>query len=119
MNADRCAEFYQYVFELKPVNKAASAPGHHLTDGRVMLSILPWSIPIFADIGIKRPGPDHIGFKVEDIDAAYDSLVKRGAHFEAKPMLVAPMETHDLWLAEFRDSENNVLALMCEKAKEK
>lgn len=27
------------------------------------------------------------------------------------------METHDLCLAEFRDSENNVLALMCEKAK--
>jgi hypothetical protein len=25
--------------------------------------------------------------------------------------------THDLWLAEFRDSENNVLALMCEKPK--
>jgi hypothetical protein len=27
------------------------------------------------------------------------------------------MQTYDLWLAEFRDSENNVLALMCEKAK--
>jgi hypothetical protein len=25
--------------------------------------------------------------------------------------------THDLWLAEFRDSENNVLALMCENRK--
>jgi len=36
-------------------------------------------------------------------------------HFETKPMLVAPMATYDLWLAEFRDSENNVLALMCEK----
>jgi len=37
--------------------------------------------------------------------------------FETKPTLVAPMATHDLWLAEFRDSENNVLALMCEKPK--
>jgi hypothetical protein len=27
------------------------------------------------------------------------------------------MATHDLWLAEFRDSENNLLALMCEKPK--
>jgi hypothetical protein len=27
------------------------------------------------------------------------------------------MATHDLWLAEFRDSENNVLALMREKPK--
>jgi catechol 2,3-dioxygenase-like lactoylglutathione lyase family enzyme len=68
MNAERCAEFYAYVFELKPVNNNA-APGHHLTDGRVRLSILPWSIEIFANMGIKRPGPDHIGFKVENIDA--------------------------------------------------
>ena len=34
-----------------------------------------------------------------------------------KPMLIAPMPSYDLWLAEFRDSENNVLALMCEKEK--
>jgi hypothetical protein len=32
-------------------------------------------------------------------------------------MLVAPMATHDLCLAESPDLENNVLALMCEKPK--
>ena len=31
------------------------------------LLILPWSIPIFEDMAIKRPGPDHIGFRVENI----------------------------------------------------
>jgi predicted enzyme related to lactoylglutathione lyase len=71
----------------------------------------------------ERPDLDHpssiLYFKVEDIDAAYEGLTKRGVHFEGKPILVAPMETYDLWLAEFRDSENNVLALMCEKVKEK
>lgn len=67
MNPDRCAEFYADVFELKLGNNRNSG-GHHLTDGRVTLSILPWSIDIFADMGIKRPGPDHIGFKVENID---------------------------------------------------
>jgi methylmalonyl-CoA/ethylmalonyl-CoA epimerase len=56
-------------------------------------------------------------FKVDDIDAAYETLVKRDVHFETKPMLIAPMQTYDLWLAEFRDSEDNVLALMCEKPK--
>jgi methylmalonyl-CoA/ethylmalonyl-CoA epimerase len=56
-------------------------------------------------------------FKVDDIDSAYDALSKRGVHFETKPALIAPMQTYDLWLAEFRDSENNVLALMCEKPK--
>ena len=82
MNADDCAEFYRDVFELEPVNRKSaapggvaadqtigrSAPGHHLTDGRVTLSILPWSIPLFEGMAIKRPGPDHIGFKVEDME---------------------------------------------------
>ena len=67
----------------------------------------------------ERPDLDHpssiLYFKVKDIEAAHAALVSRGVHFETKPMLVAPMATYDLWLAEFRDSENNVLALMCEK----
>jgi predicted enzyme related to lactoylglutathione lyase len=68
MNAEKVADFYMQVFELKPANKKNSAPGYHMTDGRVTLSILPWSIPLFENMGIKRPGPDHIGFKVENID---------------------------------------------------
>ena len=56
-------------------------------------------------------------FKVQDIEKAYEALVSRGVRFETEPMLVAPMAAYDLWLAEFRDSENNVLALMCEKPK--
>ena len=69
MNADAVAEFYSEVFELKPVNKPTAGSGHHLTDGRVTLSILPWSITMFEGMGIKRPGPDHIGFKVADVEA--------------------------------------------------
>ena len=67
----------------------------------------------------ERPDLDHpssiLYFKVPDIEQAHEGLVSRKVHFETKPMLVAPMATHDLWLAKFRDSENNVLALMCEK----
>jgi len=67
----------------------------------------------------EHPDLDHpssiLYFKVPDIEQAHEGLVSRKVHFETKPMLVAPMATHDLWLAEFRDSENNVLALMCEK----
>jgi predicted enzyme related to lactoylglutathione lyase len=69
----------------------------------------------------ERPDLDHPGsilyFKVSDIERAYEELSARGVLFETKPTLVAPMATHDLWLAEFRDSEQNVLALMCEKPK--
>jgi methylmalonyl-CoA/ethylmalonyl-CoA epimerase len=69
----------------------------------------------------ERPDLDHpssiLYFKVREIEKAHEALVSRGVHFETEPMLVAPMATHDLWLAEFHDSENNVLALMCEKPK--
>jgi catechol 2,3-dioxygenase-like lactoylglutathione lyase family enzyme len=68
-NAEECAEFYRDVFELERVNRKTDAPGYHLTDGRVTLSILPWSIPVFEGMSIKRPGPDHLGFHVEDLAA--------------------------------------------------
>jgi predicted enzyme related to lactoylglutathione lyase len=56
-------------------------------------------------------------FKVNDIDAAYEELSRRGVAFAAKPALIASLEKYDFWLAEFRDSEGNIMALMCEKAK--
>ena len=61
------AEFYAEVFEFKPVNTKAPAGAHQMTDGRVTLTIMPWSISLFEGTAIKRPGPDHIGFKVENI----------------------------------------------------
>jgi hypothetical protein len=70
LHAEKCADFYMEVFDLEPLNKKTSVPeGFHLTDGRVILSILPWSIPVYEGMAIKRPGPDHFGFKVESIDA--------------------------------------------------
>ena len=68
-NAEQCAEFYRNVFELEPVGRNSNAAGYCLTDGRMTLAILPWSIPAFEGISIKRPGPDHIGFHVENLDA--------------------------------------------------
>jgi len=65
-NAEECAEFYRDVFELEPVR---GKPGFCLTDGRVTLALLPWAIPAFEGMSIKRPGPDHFGFHVESLDA--------------------------------------------------
>jgi methylmalonyl-CoA/ethylmalonyl-CoA epimerase len=65
-----------------------------------------------------RPDLDHpasiIYYKVDDIDRVYEIFHARGVHFETKPHLVASMPNYDLWLADFRDSENNLLALMSE-----
>lgn len=68
MHVNKVADFYMEVFELTPLNKKVNVPGEHLTDGRVTLSIMPWSIELFEAMAIKRPGPDHVGFKVENIE---------------------------------------------------
>ena len=69
LNPERVAEFYADVFELTMLNKDPNDPHFRLTDGRVTLKIMPWNIADFEGMSIKRPGADHIGFKVEDIEA--------------------------------------------------
>jgi len=67
----------------------------------------------------EKPEFDHhssvLYFKVGDIEQAYAALTSRGVQFEDKPHLIARMSDHELWMAFFRDSEDNVLALMSEK----
>jgi methylmalonyl-CoA/ethylmalonyl-CoA epimerase len=68
----------------------------------------------------EKPEFDHpssiLYFKVPNIQAATQTLTDRGVQFEEQPIFVANMGTYDLWLASFRDSENNLLALMSEVA---
>ena len=46
--------------------------------------------------------------------AAHAALKAKGVTFESEPRLIAKMPDHDLWMAFFKDTENNTLALMCE-----
>ncbi len=55
-----------------------------------------------------------IYYKVPDLQAAFDALSARGVTFVAKPHLIAKMPDHELWMAFFRDPDENLLALMCE-----
>jgi len=65
-----------------------------------------------------NPEIDHaasvIYYLVPDIQAAHQVLKERGVGFITDPHLVARMPDHELWLADFRDSEGNILALMSE-----
>lgn len=54
-------------------------------------------------------------YKVEDITAAYSTLTTRAVVFIDEPHLIAKLPTHELWMTFFRDSEDNVLALMEER----
>lgn len=66
----------------------------------------------------EKPEFDHPGsvlyFMVEDIKAAHQQLAAKNVQFEAEPHLIAKLPDHDLWMAFFRDTEGNLLALMSE-----
>ena len=55
-----------------------------------------------------------IYYKVPDLHQAYEALFSRGVNFETKPHLIAKLPDHKLWMAFFRDPDNNLLALMSE-----
>jgi methylmalonyl-CoA/ethylmalonyl-CoA epimerase len=106
---ERAVEFYRDKLEL---NYLFSAPNLAFFDcGGVRLML---GVPEKAEF-------DHLSsviyYKVADIQAAYETLSAHGVHFEDSPHLIAQLETHDLWMAFFRDSENNLLGLMSEIAR--
>lgn len=53
-------------------------------------------------------------FSVPDIQAAHRRLVEAGVAIVGEPQIIAKMPDHDLWMSFFRDTEENVMALMCE-----
>lgn len=105
-DVDRATVFYRDVLKLKHLFSFPRLSFFDCGGVRLMLSIP------------ETPELDHpssiIYFKVADIRASYEELRGQGVHFEAAPNMVARMEDYELWLAEFRDSEGNVLSLMSE-----
>jgi catechol 2,3-dioxygenase-like lactoylglutathione lyase family enzyme len=66
----------------------------------------------------EKPEFDHpssiLYFTVPDIAAAHRQMLASGVRFEDEPHVLARMPSHDLWMTFFRDSEQNLLALMSE-----
>jgi predicted enzyme related to lactoylglutathione lyase len=58
-----------------------------------------------------------IYYKVQDITAAHAALQSAGVAFDSKPHVIAKLPAHDIWMAFFRDSEHNLLALTSEVAR--
>lgn len=74
MNAPAIAEFYRDLFDLREADKALEDPNFYLTDGKMTLIIAPWKMSDFEGAGIDRPGLEHIGFKVESVEAVKKDL---------------------------------------------
>jgi methylmalonyl-CoA/ethylmalonyl-CoA epimerase len=53
-------------------------------------------------------------YRVPDIRAAFAALTAAGVQIVHEPRMIAKMPDHDLWIGFFRDSEDNVAALMSE-----
>jgi methylmalonyl-CoA/ethylmalonyl-CoA epimerase len=106
---ERAVDFYRNQLGMKHLFSVPPQMAFFDCDGlRLMLS-LP-----------EKPEFDHpssiLYFKVDNIQQAAQTLTDRGVQFEEQPVLVANMGSYDLWMASFRDSENNLLALMSEVA---
>ena len=103
---DRAVEFYKTTLGMKLLFRAGQLAFFDAGGIRLMLD------------KPEQPALDHpssiLYFKVPDIAAAHKTLLARGVAFEDEPHLIARMPDHDLWMCFFRDSESNLLALMCE-----
>jgi methylmalonyl-CoA/ethylmalonyl-CoA epimerase len=60
-------------------------------------------------------GTSVLYFFVTDIEGRKRELAGNGVRFIDEPHMIAKMPDHELWLVAFRDSENNMLALMEER----
>src|SRR5262249_28348288 len=77
---------------------------------------------VMVMLGIPEgPEFDHpssvVYFDVTDIDAAHSTLAVRGVSFEGRSYRIAGMDEYDLWIRLFRESEENLMALMSRKSK--
>lgn len=70
------AEFYQKVFELKPVETLCGDNSYYLTDGKVHVVVRPWDMVAYRGL---MAGLDHFGFKVENLEQTKKDLDALGS----------------------------------------
>lgn len=106
---DRATRFYREILGMKYLFSVGSLSFFDCAGVRLMLTI--------PESKETQQASSILYFKVEDINSAHRSLAARDVRFEGKPHMIARMPDHELWMAFFRDSENNLLALMTEVRK--
>lgn len=106
---DRATSFYRDALGIKHLFSVPPKMSFFDCDGLMLMLSLP-----------DKPEFDHpssiLYFDVNDIHQATETLAARGVQFAEKPTFVANMGSYDLWMAFFRDSEDNLLALRSQVA---
>lgn len=78
---EECVDFYEDVFGFAHKKPTAADPNHYLSDGRMTLILIQWSIQDYGGISVTGRGPDHIGFKVEDAAKVQGEIEGYATHF--------------------------------------
>ena len=108
-DVERATAWYRDALGLRHLFSAGALAFFDIGGTRLMLS------------HAEQPEFDHptsiLYYDVADIAEAHRALVGRGVRFVNEPHLLARLATTDLWMAEFRDSEDNPLALQSEVAR--
>ncbi len=93
LNPEATATFYADVFGLEPLARKAGDANYTVGDGRVALVLMPWSILDYQGGGIARPGPDHLGFRVDSLAALKEHVARVGdnnPHLRPLPVGTGP-----------------------------
>ncbi|CAM5219918.1 Glyoxalase/bleomycin resistance protein/dioxygenase superfamily protein OS=Ureibacillus acetophenoni OX=614649 GN=SAMN05877842_105157 PE=4 SV=1 [Ureibacillus acetophenoni] len=103
---DRAVEFYTEKLGLPLLFQAGNLAFFDCNGVRLLLS-LPESEEFAKSSSV-------LYFKVNEVKATYEDFVGKGVHFIDEPHLVAKMGQTETWMAFFKDTEDNIHALMSE-----
>ena len=109
MNLEESKVFYRDVLGMKLLFDAGTMAFFQCGTVRLMIG---------TGEQTKPGGGTILYFRVKGIEQLYHALEAQGVEFTQPPHLVARMKSHDLWLADLKDSSGNLLALMEEKPRE-
>jgi methylmalonyl-CoA/ethylmalonyl-CoA epimerase len=105
----RATAFYRDTLRVPFLFEVPRMAFFNLAEVRLMLAVA------------ETPEFDHPGsvlyFEVPDIVGAWTDLKTRGVAFEGPPHFIADLGAKELWMAFFKDTEGNTLALMSEVPK--
>ena len=106
-NLERAVAFYRDVVGLRFLFQAPPGLAFFMCgEVRLMLALPEKDQPVKMS--------SVIYYLVDDIQAEFKALLDKGAKAEGEPHLIARMPDHELWMAFFRDPDDNMFALMSE-----